>query len=100
FTRLGSLRHFDLQLIGICQVVAGYAKPSGSNLLDGRALPVSIFFFLKSYFVFSTFTAVTLSADAVHGNSQGSVCFIRDGTKGHRPGSEALEDFFSRLNFF
>ena len=42
FTRLGTLRHFDLQFFGIGQVVAGYAEPAGSDLLDRGAFPVAV----------------------------------------------------------
>ncbi len=97
FARFSTLRHFDLQLIGVGKVVAGYAETSGSYLLDGRPFPVAICFFLVACFVFSTFTAIAFAADAVHGNGQRAVCFVRDGSERHRAGSKTLEDFFHRF---
>ena len=35
FAGLGALRHFDLQLVGIDQVVGGDAEAAGGHLLDG-----------------------------------------------------------------
>ena len=34
FSWLGSLGHFDLELVGICQVVGSYAKTTRGYLLD------------------------------------------------------------------
>ncbi|EKE16730.1 MAG: hypothetical protein ACD_10C00834G0001 [uncultured bacterium] len=36
FTRLGALRHLDLNLIGIDQIFGRDAEAAGSDLLDGR----------------------------------------------------------------
>ncbi len=38
FTGFGSLRHLDLQLVGVGQVGGRYSESSGSDLLDGRSL--------------------------------------------------------------
>ena len=42
FTRLGALRHLDLDLVGIDQILGRHAKAPGCDLLDRRAQRVAI----------------------------------------------------------
>ena len=49
--------------------------------------------------VFSAFTGVAFTADAVHRNGQGCVGFGADGTERHRTGCKALNNLRSRLDF-
>ena len=42
FAGLGALRHLDLQLVAIDQVIGGDAEARGGHLLDGAAAPVAV----------------------------------------------------------
>ena len=96
-TRLGTLGHLDLQLIGIGQVMAGHTKATGGHLLDTREHGVAIFQRLEADRVFTTLTTVALAAQAVHGHGQGGVRFPGNRTKGHGAGGKALENRRCRL---
>ena len=41
FSRLGALRHLDLELVGIDQILGGDPETSGGDLLDRRAQAVA-----------------------------------------------------------
>src|ERR1700682_2595085 len=92
FAGLRALRYFDLQLFSIDQVVAGYAKTSGSDLLDRTVARVSVVVCEVARRVLAAFARVALAADAVHGNGQGFVCFFADRTVRHRACFEALNN--------
>ena len=81
FTRLGTLRHFDLQFSSVAEVITGYSKTTGSHLFDGRTFPIAIFFGFKADLVFTAFATVAFAANTVHGNGQGRVGFVRNGPK-------------------
>ena len=49
--------------------------------------------------VFTTFTRVGLAADTVHGNGDGFVALLGDGTMRHTTGAEARADVGDRFNF-
>src|SRR5260221_3028249 len=68
--RLGALRHLDLKLLSIDEVLGGDAEAGGSHLLDGAAAPVAIGVALEAVGVFATFARVALAADAVHGDRE------------------------------
>src|SRR5260221_12091218 len=63
-----SLRHFDLQLVRVYQIVCGYAEPRRGHLLDSAAAQIAAGIGLETFFVFSTFAGVGLATDAVHGD--------------------------------
>ena len=120
FTRLGALRHLDLDLVGIDQILGGHAKAAGSDLLDGGTQRVA---FLEGVVAFdargtdhfrqlltslqrletlgilAAFTGIRLAADTVHGDGQRGVRFGRDRAERHGAGGKALDDFLGRLDF-
>ena len=73
---LRTLGHFDLKFTGITEIVAGHAEAAGSNLLNGGIFPISIFLAEKTNFVLTTFTAIALASDPVHGNRQRAVRLV------------------------
>ena len=93
FAGLGALGHFDLQIVGIDQVIGGDAEAAGSNLLDGAAPRIAVGVGHEARFVFAAFAGIGLAAHAVHGDGEGLVRFLADGAEGHGAGSEALDDF-------
>ncbi len=100
FAGLGALRHLDLQLVGVDQVVGGDAEAAGGHLLDGAAPQIAVGVALEALFVFAALAGVGLAADAVHGDGQRLVRFLADGAERHGAGGEALDDFAGRLHFF
>ena len=75
FAGLGALRHLDLQLVGVDQVIGGDAEARGGHLLDGAA-PQSPLHRAEALFVFAALAGVGLAADAVHGDGQRLVRFL------------------------
>mmetsp|Transcript_54993 Transcript_54993/g.128327 ORF Transcript_54993/g.128327 Transcript_54993/m.128327 type:complete len:302 (-) Transcript_54993:2443-3348(-) len=110
--RLCSLRQFDLQLLGVCQVLCSHAEAARGHLFDLGAegvtadnvpsgctgLEFSLLQLSEAHRVLSTFTGVALTPDPVHGNGHGAVGLIRDGTKGRGTSAKALDDLHGRLN--
>src|SRR5712692_10179208 len=56
--RLRALRHFDLQIVGVDQVLAGHAETAGSDLLDRAAARIAIRVRLIARRVFATLAGV------------------------------------------
>ena len=101
FTRLGTLRHLDLQLTGVDQIVAGDTKATRSHLLDGTVLAVAqVVAPGIAVGVFATFAGVASATDAVHGDCQCLVRFLADRAIAHGTGLEAFDNFSSRLHLF
>jgi len=99
FTRLGPLGHFDLDLAGVGQVVAGDAETARCHLLDGAVLGVALLVGPgETLGVLAPFAGVGTAADAVHGDGQRLVGLLADGAVGHGAGLEALHDLFDRFN--
>src|SRR3972149_1539914 len=73
--RLGALRHLDLQLIGVDQVLAGDAEAAGGHPVGGAATPIAVGAPGEAPAVLSAFAAVALPPDAVHGDGQRLVRF-------------------------
>src|SRR5215510_7306303 len=96
---LGALGDFDLQLLRVDQVITGYAKTTGGNLLD-RAIPgITVGLGVVTIRVFPSLSSIALAAQAIHGNGQRFVGFLADRSIGHRSGLEAPDDRFHRLYF-
>ena len=93
------MRDFDLQFVGVGQVVDRYAKPTRGDLFDGRAFRITVGQRLEASGIFATFACVALTAEAVHGDGERLVCFSRNRTERHRTGAETLHDFLSGLHF-
>ena len=100
FARFGSLRHLDLQLIRVHQVVCRDAKPCRGNLLDRAAPKVAVFIPRKTRFVLATFASVRLSSNPIHRNGQCLVRFLADGTERHSSCGESLHNILRRFHFF
>ena len=118
---LGALRHLDLDLVRVHQVLGGNAKAAGGHLLDRRTQGVAVLHLVvtldarladdvgehraaldrrETLRVLATFTGVRFSADTVHGNCQSGVRFGRDRAERHGTSGEALDDILGRLDFF
>src|SRR5437867_3762491 len=81
FPRFRALCHFDLELVGVNQVVCRHTKSRRSYLLDRAATPVTVGVFLVALFVLATFAGVRPSSDPVHCDRQGLVRFLADGAE-------------------
>ena len=92
FTRLSTLSHLDLQLIGIGEVVGGTPnRPEAICLMAERM--VSPFSMRQAALgIFTTFTSVGLAAESVHGNSESGVRLHGDGTVGHGTSDESADN--------
>ena len=120
FARLGALRHLDLELIGIDQILDGHTKTTGGDLLDRRTQAVTFLELqiafdttladdlgdhlacldaLEACRIFSAFAGIRLAANTVHGNRQRAVRLGRDRAERHGAGGETLDDLAGRLNF-
>src|SRR5207302_9028128 len=98
FAWLCALRDFDLQLIGVDQVIGGDTESPGGNLLDRAATPIAVRIALEALLVFPALAGIGFAANPVHGDRQGFVGFFANGAEGHSAGGEALDDFTGRLN--
>ena len=89
---LGALRHLDLDVVGVDEVLARDAEPAGRDLLDRRPLRVAAGQRDVALGVLAALTGVRLRAEPVHGDREGLVRLLRDRAVGHRAGGEALDD--------
>ena len=80
-SRLRALRHFDLQLVGVHQVIRSDAKARRRYLLDGGTPRIAVGVGNETLFIFAAFAGVRLSADPVHGDGQRFVSFFADRTE-------------------
>mmetsp|Transcript_43738 Transcript_43738/g.106159 ORF Transcript_43738/g.106159 Transcript_43738/m.106159 type:complete len:663 (-) Transcript_43738:1140-3128(-) len=90
---LRALRHLDLQLVRVGQVVGGDAEPAGGDLLDGGAPFVE-----ESLRVFAALASVRLTAELVHRERERLVCFDRDRAERHGACAESLHYVGHRLH--
>ncbi len=97
--RLGALRHLDLQVVGIHEVLGGHAEPPGGDLLDRRAHRIAVGERDVAHRVLAAFAGVRLSADAVHGDGQRRMRLVRDASERHGAGGESLDQLLRRLHF-
>ena len=82
--RFGALRHLDLQLLGVDQVIAGDAKAGRGDLLDRTVLRVAVIVEAIAGRILASFAGVAFAADAVHGDGQCFVRFLADRAIRHR----------------
>ena len=68
FAGLGSLRHFDLNISGVAQIIDRNAETSAGDLLDG-----GVELGAEAFGVLAAFAAVAHRADGVHGLRDGLV---------------------------
>src|ERR1700722_17229103 len=90
FARLRALGHFDLEFVGVDQIIRGDAETPAGHLLDGTAAGGAGGVWGESRFVFSPFTGIRHAPEAVHGDGEGLVSFSADGAEAHGSGGEAL----------
>ncbi len=78
FAGLCALRHLDLQLVGVDEVVGGDAEAAAGHLLDRAAAQIAVGVGLEAGFVFAAFAGVRHAAEAVHGDGEGFVRFFAE----------------------
>src|SRR6202008_4446786 len=95
-TGFRALRHLDLDVGAVGQVVRGDAEPGRRDLLDGAAAPVTVGITLETADGFTALPAVRPATQPVHRDGQ---CLVRlggDRAVAHRAGGKALDDFAGR----
>ena len=95
---LRALRHLDLQLVRVREVVDRDPEAAGGDLLDGRATEVAVRVRLEPDRVLAALAGVGTPADAVHRDRERLVRLPRDRAEGHRARREALHDLARRLD--
>ena len=98
-SRLGALRHLDLQLSCLRQIVARHAKAARCHLFDRAIFRIAVGFEHIARRIFAALAGVALAADAVHRDGQRFVRFFADRAVGHGAGLEPLDDLVHRLHF-
>ena len=78
FARLGTLSHFDLNVISIDEVFTRHAKSARSNLLNCRTLGIAVAHDFISLGIFTAFARVALCPNAIHRNCKRLVHFCRN----------------------
>ena len=96
--RLGALRHLDLQLVGVDQILAGHAESPRGDLLDRAALRVAVGERDVALGILAAFAGVRLPAHAVHRDGERLVRLLADRAVRHRAGREPLDDRVDRLD--
>src|SRR5450432_3969911 len=91
FAGLGALRHLDLKLVSVDQVVRGHPEAAGRDLLDRTAPKIPVGVLLIALVALAAFAGVALATDAVHRDGEVLVCFAADRAEAHRAGGEALD---------
>ena len=100
FAGLCALRHLDLDVVGIDQVLGRDAKASRRDLLDARAHAVAIRHWHETIGFLAAFARVGTAANAVHRDGQCRVRLAADRAEAHRAGGEAFHDLGGRLDLF
>ena len=89
---LGSLGHFDLNLIGAAQVGAGHAEAARGHLFDA-AVGVRP----ETVGRLAAFTGIGLCSDGIHGPGQGLMGLSGKRAEAHGPGLEMADDAVDRF---
>ena len=95
---LGALRHLDLDLVGVREVVHRHAEAAGGDLLDRRPARVAVRVGRVARRVLSALAGVRAPADPVHGDRERLVRLARERAERHRARREALDDLARRLD--
>ena len=95
---LRALCHFDLQLVGVDEVVRGDAEATGGDLLDVGAGEITVRVRLVADGILAALAGIRFPADAVHGDGERLVRLRGKRTERHRGGGEAAADIFQRLH--
>ena len=99
FAGLGALRHLDLQILGVDEVLARDAEARRRHLLDGAVPRVAVRIGHVPGRILAALAGVRLAAEPVHRDRQRLVRFLADRAVGHRAGREPLDDRLDRLDF-
>ena len=99
FAGLRALRHFNLQLSRIHEIVGGDTEPGRRHLLDIGIFRVAVRQRHKPLRVFAAFARIALRADAVHRDRQRFVCFLADRAERHGARRKAFDDLLGGLHF-
>ena len=95
---LRALRHLDLQLVRVREVVRVDAEAAGGDLLDRRAARVAVLVRHVARRVLPALARVRAAADAVHRDREVLVRLARERAERHRAGREALDDLLRWLD--
>src|ERR1039458_1790935 len=99
FAGFRALRHFDLQLVSVHQIVCSHTETRRGYLLHRAASQVAARVRRKARFVLPAFAGVGLAADAVHGDGQRLVRLLANRTERHGARGKALHNLFGGLDF-
>ena len=97
-TGLRSLCDFDLNLIGIDQILGCYTETPRCNLFDCTTSRCPIFTGLKTSGIFSSFSRITLTSQRVHGNGHSFMSLLADGAERHGTRNETMRNRFDRFH--
>ena len=97
-TRLGSLCHLYLNLLGIHQIFSRHAEASAGNLFGLRTQRHAIHLRVVARIVLATLTRVRACAQFVHRQSQSLVSLDAQRAKTHRTRHEVLHDALHTLH--
>ena len=89
FPGFRALRHLDLQVVGVDEVLARDAEASRGHLLDRALARVAVGVGDIARGIFAAFAGIRLGPHPVHRNRQRLVSFLADRSERHRPGGEA-----------
>src|SRR6201995_212586 len=97
-TGFRALRHFDLDVGAVGQVVRRDAEPGRRDLLDGTAAPIAVGVALEAAHGLAALAAVRPATQPVHRDSQRLVRLGGDRAVAHRAGGKAFDDLAGRLD--
>ena len=100
FAGLGPLGHFDLQFLGIHQIMRRHPKAAGRHLLDIRIFGIPVRQRLKSFWVLATLSGIAFGTYAIHRDGQGLMRFFTDCPKRHGTRRKSFHNFASGFHFF
>src|SRR3569623_1735605 len=75
---LRALRHLDLELIGVDEIIHRHAAAAGGHLFDRAAAGIAIGVAPEARFVFPALAGIGTASDAVHRDRQRFVRFLRN----------------------
>ena len=95
---LRALRHLDLELVRVRQVVDRDAETPRCDLLDRRAAKVAVVVRGEAHRVLASLARIGATTDPVHRDREVLVSLARDRPERHRAGGEPLHDLARRLD--